>query len=131
MPRSAEQQRLFEKFVEVLKKYKGKTTDTVTLADEIEKIYGSTPQKSAAGKLSDLRRENSDIFKNIKITTVTESSPHNLAWKNDPKFREFFKEKKPGLDWDKLDPSKSRFIKKNTYNSYLTENLKTKEIPKN
>ena len=89
--RSAEQQRLFEKFVEILKKYKGKTVDTVTLAEEVEKIYGSTPQKSAAGKLSDLRRENADVFKNIKITTVTEASPHNTAWKNDPKFREFFK----------------------------------------
>jgi len=129
--RSAEQQRLFEKFVEVLKKYKGKTVDTATLAEEVEKIYGSTPQKSAAGKLSDLRRENADVFKNIKINYTTKGQGDwNKAWKKDPKFREFFKEKRPGVVWDDLTVAQ-RDIKSNTYQSYLYEKAKAKTIPKN
>ena len=131
MARSTEQQRLFEKFVEALEKYKNKTVDTAVLAEEVEKIYGSSLNGTAAGKVSSLRTENPEIFKGITVTKITESSPHNLAWKNDPKFREFFKEKRPGLNWDKLDPFNSRFIKKNTYRSYLYEKAKTKTIPKN
>mgnify|MGYP006102948381 FL=1 len=131
MARSTEQQRLFEKFVEALEKYKNKTVDTAVLAEEVEKIYGSSLKATAAGKVSSLRTENPEIFKGITVTKITESSPHNLAWKNDPKFREFFKEKRPGLNWDKLDPFNSRFIKKNTYRSYLYEKAKTKTIPKN
>ena len=129
--RSAEQQRLFEKFVEVLKKYKGKTVDTVTLAEEVEKIYGSNVPKSAAGKLSDLRRENPEIFKNIKINYTTKGQGDwNKAWKKDPKFREFFKEKRPGVVWDDLTVAQ-RDIKSNTYQSYLYEKAKAKTIPKN
>ena len=131
MARSTEQQRLFEKFVEALEKYKNKTVDTAVLAEEVEKIYGSSLNGTAAGKVSSLRTENPEIFKGITVTKITESSPHNLAWKNDPKFREFFKEKRPGLNWDKLDPFNSRFIKKNTYQSYLYEKAKAKTIPKN
>ena len=131
MARSTEQQRLFEKFVEALEKYKNKTVDTAVLAEEVEKIYGSSLKATAAGKVSSLRTENPEIFKGITVTKITESSPHNLAWKNDPKFREFFKEKRPGLNWDKLDPFNSRFIKKNTYQSYLYEKAKAKTIPKN
>ena len=131
MARSTEQQRLFEKFVEALEKYKNKTVDTAVLAEEVEKIYGSSLKATAAGKVSSLRTENPEIFKGITVTKITESSPHNLAWKNDPKFREFFKEKRPGLNWDKLDPFNSRFIKKNTYQSYLYEKAKVKTIPKN
>ena len=129
--RSAEQQRLFEEFVAVLEKYKGKEVDTTTLAEEIQKIYGDNPQKSSSGKLSDLRGRNPEIFKGIKITTLTESSPHNVAWKNDPEFKEFFKKKKPDFVWDEIGSSKSRFIKKNTYKSYLREKAKAKAIPKN
>ena len=131
MARSTEQQRLFEKFVKALEKYKNKTVDTAVLAEEVEKIYGSSLKATAAGKVSSLRTENPEIFKGITVTKITESSPHNLAWKNDPKFREFFKEKRPGLNWDKLDPFNSRFIKKNTYQSYLYEKAKVKTIPKN
>ena len=124
--RSAEQQRLFEKFVEVLKKYKGKTVDTATLAEEVEKIYGSTPQKSAAGKLSDLRRENADVFKNIKISYTTRGQGDwNKAWKKDPKFRKFFKKKRPGVVWEDLTTAQ-RDIKSNTYNSYVYEKAKLK-----
>ena len=64
--RSAEQQVFFDEFVEFLKKYKGKNVDTATLAAKVEEIWGDTLGKDAAGKLSDLRGSNPEIFKNIK-----------------------------------------------------------------
>jgi len=129
--RSAEQQAVFDKFVAALKKYKGKTIDTSTLSKIVEKIYkGQLGNKSPAGKLSDLRRSNPEIFKDIKIDySIAGQSDANKAWRNDPEFRKFFKQKRPGVVWDDISVE-DRGIKRNTYSSYLYEKSKSKTIPK-
>ena len=129
--RSAEQQAVFEKFVAALKKYKGKAVDTATLSKLVEKIYkDKLGDKSPAGKLSDLRRSNPEIFKDIKINySIAGQSDANKAWRNDPEFRKFFKQKRPGVVWDDISVE-DRGIKRNTYSSYLYEKSKSKTIPK-
>ena len=131
MTRSTEQQVFFDKFVEFLKKYKGKNVDTATLAAKVEEIWGDTLSKDAAGKLSDLRRSNPEIFKNIKITyTIAGTGPWNKAWKNDPEFRKFFKGARPGVKWEDITAAQ-RNIKSNTWKSYLLQKERSKVIPKN
>ena len=130
--RSAEQQALFEKFEKALQKYKGKTVGTIELAELVKKIYGkSLGDRSASKKLGDLRLNNPEIFKDIDVEySIKGQGDWNKAWENDPEFRKFFKQKRPGLVWEDLTTAQ-RDIKQNTYKSYLYEQGKSKAIPKN
>jgi hypothetical protein len=130
--RSAEQQALFEKFEKALQKYKGKTVGTIELAELVKKIYGkSLGDRSASKKLGDLRLNNPEIFKDIDVEySIKGQGDWNKAWENDPEFRKFFKQKRPGLVWEDLTTAQ-RDIKQNTYKSYLYEQGKLKAIPKN
>jgi len=130
--RSAEQQALFEKFEKALQKYKGKTVGTIELAELVKKIYGkSLGDRSASKKLGDLRLNNPEIFKDIDVEySIKGQGDWNKAWENDPEFRKFFKQKRPGLVWEDLTTAQ-RDIKSNTYKSYLYEQGKLKAIPKN
>src|SRR5210317_1028545 len=130
--RSAEQQAVFDKFVAALKKYKGKTVETAELSKLVEKIYGKAlGEKSPAKKLGDLRKSNPQIFEGIDIQySIKGQGDWNKAWENDPEFRKFFKQKRPGLVWEDLTTAQ-RDIKQNTYKSYLYEQGKSKAIPKN
>ena len=131
MPRSAEQQALVDELIEFLKPYKGKSIDTEVLAEKINQIWKGNFPGSPAKKLSDLRAASPKIFKGVKIEYKTRGqSDANKAWKNDPEFRKFFKEKKPGIVWENISVEE-RGIKQNTYKSYLYEKAKTKAIPKN
>lgn len=130
--RSAEQQALFEKFKEALKKYKGKTVGTAELSELVSKIYkGKLGESSPSKKLGSLRTSNPEIFKDIDIEySIKGQGDWNKAWENDPEFRKFFKQKRPGLVWEDLTTAQ-RDIKQNTYKSYLYEQGKLKAIPKN
>ena len=130
--RSAEQQALFEKFEKALQKYKGKTVGTIELAELVKKIYGkSLGDRTASKKLGDLRLNNPEIFKDIDVEySIKGQGDWNKAWENDPEFRKFFKQKRPGLVWEDLTTAQ-RDIKQNTYKSYLYEQGKSKAIPKN
>src|SRR5210317_325625 len=130
--RSAEQQALFEKFEKALQKYKGKTVGTIELAELVKKIYGkSLGDRTASKKLGDLRLNNPEIFKDIDVEySIKGQGDWNKAWENDPEFRKFFKQKRPGLVWEDLTTAQ-RDIKSNTYNSYVYEQGKSKAIPKN
>jgi len=132
MPRSAELQVVFDKFVEALKKYKGKTVGTAELSELVKKIYGDKLGKNTPAKqLGNLRASNPEIFKDIKIDySIKGQGPWNKAWENDPEFRKFFKKKRPGVVWEDLTTAQ-RDIKSNTYNSYVYEKAKLKTIPKN
>src|SRR6056300_1257917 len=130
--RSAEQQALFEKFEKALQKYKGKTVGKIELAELVKKIYGkSLGDRTASKKLGDLRLNNPEIFKDIDVEySIKGQGDWNKAWENDPEFRKFFKQKRPGLVWEDLTTAQ-RDIKQNTYKSYLYEQGKSKAIPKN
>lgn len=130
--RSAEQQALFEKFKEALKKYKGKTIGTAELSELVSKIYkGKLGESSPSKKLGSLRTSNPEIFKDIDIEySIKGQGDWNKAWKNDSEFRKFFKKKRPGVVWEDLTTAQ-RDIKSNTYKSYLYEKAKSKTIPKN
>ena len=130
--RSAEQQALFEKFKEALKKYKGKTVGTAELSELVSKIYkGKLGESSPSKKLGSLRTSNPEIFKDIDIEySIKGQGDWNKAWENDSEFRKFFKQKRPGVVWEDLTTAQ-RDIKSNTYKSYLYEKAKSKTIPKN
>ena len=130
--RSAEQEALFEKFKQALKKYKGKTIGTAELSELVNKIYkGKLGESSPSKKLGSLRKSNPEIFKGIDIEySIKGQGDWNKAWENDPEFRKFFKEKRPGVVWDDLTTAQ-RDIKSNTYKTYLYEQGKLKAIPKN
>ena len=130
--RSAEQEALFEKFKEALKKYKGKTIGTAELSELVSKIYkGKLGASSPSKKLGSLRTSNPEIFKDINIEySIKGQGDWNKAWKNDPEFRKFFKKKRPGVVWEDLT-TEQRDIKSNTYKSYVYEKAKLKAIPKN
>jgi hypothetical protein len=127
MPRSVEQQDKIDRLVRFLKKYKNKSVNTEIVAKEIEKIWGNS---YGAKKLSDLRIASPEVFKGIKIVKLTEQSPWNIAWEQDPEFKKFFKERKPNLNWDNI-PYETREVKRNVYDSYLLDIDKNKKLPKN
>ena len=124
--RSPRQQARIDKLVKFLETYKGKSVTTDIVAKEVERIWGVS---GGSKKLSDLRTTSPEVFTGVKIVKLTEQSPWNIAWENDPEFKKFFKEKKPNLDWNKI-PYETREIKRNVYDSYLIDVNKNKKLPK-
>ena len=133
MPRSAEQEILFQKLLKFLDKYRGKTLPTDVLTAKVAEIYKGTlgVNKTPAGKWNDLFKSNPEAFKNIKLDySVRGKGPWNVAWKNDPEWKKFFKEKNPGVKWEDLT-TEQRDIKQNTWKSYELTKERAKVIPSN
>jgi len=133
MPRSAEQEILFQKLLKFLDKYRGKTLPTDVLTAKVAEIYKGTlaANKTPAGKWNDLFKKNPEAFKNIKLDySVKGKGPWNVAWKNDPEWRKFFKERNPGVVWEDLT-NEQRDIKSNTWKGYGVVKERAKVIPSN
>ncbi len=133
MPRSAEQEILFQKLLKFLDKYRGKTLPTSVLTEKVAEIYKGTlaANKTPASKWNDLFKSNPEAFKNIKLDySIKGKGPWNVAWQNDAEWRKFFKEKNPGVKWEDLT-TEQRDIKSNTWKSYEVFKERSKVIPKN
>ena len=118
-----------EKFMnDYKKKNKTDTIDTKTLANKVEDIF---KVKNGPKVLSTLRENNPNLFKGTNIVyTIKGKGPWNDAWKNDPEFRKFFKEKNPGVKWEDITTEK-RDLKSNAWKSFNIFKERSKNIPKN
>ena len=106
----------------------GKAIDTNTLSDEVAKTW---KVENGPKKLSALRKHNPKLFEGIEITyTTAGQGPWNKAWKEDPEFRKFFKEKNPGIKWEDI-PTKKRDLKSGAFKSYNIKKEVAENIPKN
>ena len=91
MPRSAEQQELYDKLKLFLDKYRGKTISSDVLAAKVAEIYkGKLGNKTAASKWSDLKRTNPELFKNVKVETFIRGRLDRY-YDSNPEFQKFWK----------------------------------------
>ena len=118
-----------EKFMnDYKKKNKTDTIDTQTLARKVEDIF---KVKNGPKVLASLRENNPNLFKGTNVVYgIKGQGPWNDAWKNDPEFRKFFKEKNPGVKWEDITTEK-RDLKSNAWKSFNVFKERSKNIPKN
>jgi hypothetical protein len=110
------------------KKNKTNTIDTTILARKVEDLF---KVENGPKKLASLRKHNPDIFKETKIVYgIKGQGPWNDAWKNNPEFRKFFKEKNPGVKWEDLTTDQ-RFLKSGAWKAFNTKQNISKNVPKN
>ena len=110
------------------KKNKTNTIDTQTLARKVEDIF---KVENGPKTLAALRKDNPNLFKGTNIVYgIKGQASWHKAWKNDPEFRKFFKEKNPGVKWEDL-PTEKRGLKSNAWKSYNIQKEVSKNIPKN
>ena len=132
MPRSAEQQALLDKLKLFLDKYRGKTLSTDVLAAKVAEIYkGKLGDKTPAGKWSDLKRSNPELFKNIKIETFL-AGKLDRYYNSNPEFQKFWKEKyqsKHG-NWKDITVD-NKTVKKNSIKTFKLDLERKKVIPNN
>ena len=128
MPRSAEQQALLDKLKLFLDKYRGKTLSTDVLAAKVAEIYkGKLGDKTPAGKWSDLKRSNPELFKNIKIETFL-AGKLDRYYNSNPEFQKFWKEKyqsKHG-NWKDITVD-NKTVKKNSIKTFKLD-LERKKV---
>jgi len=132
MPRSAEQQELYDKLKLFLDKYRGKTLSSDVLAAKVAEIYkGKLGNKTPASKWSDLKRSNPELFKNIKIETFL-AGKLDRYYDSNPEFQKFYKERyqsKHG-NWEDISVA-NRTVKKNSIKTFKLDLERKKAIPNN
>jgi len=102
------------------------------LHEKVKEIWNL--KESGAHKLSSLRKYNPEIFAGINIVSAKASSPHNTRYRDDAKFREFFKKNYPNRKWENLTAESgfmSKTLKNTAYENYLRHVERKKVIPKN
>ena len=132
MPRSAEQQELYDKLKLFLDKYRGKTLSSDVLAAKVAEIYkGKLGNKTPAGKWSDLKRSNPELFKNIKIETFL-AGKLDRYYDSNPEFQKFYKERYQSKHGNWKDISVAdRTVKKNSIKTFKLDLERKKTIPNN
>ena len=132
MPRSAEQQELYDKLKLFLDKYRGKTLSSDVLAAKVAEIYkGKLGNKTPASKWSDLKRSNPELFKNIKIETFL-AGKLDRYYDSNPKFQKFYKERYQSKHGNWKDISVAdRTVKKNSIKTFKLDLERKKTIPNN
>ena len=132
MPRSAEQQELYDKLKLFLDKYRGKTLSSGVLSAKVAEIYkGTLGNKTPAGKWSDLKRSNPELFKNINIVSDVKGKLDRYYNAN-PEFQKFWKERyqsKHG-NWEDISVA-DRTVKKNSIKTFKLDLERKKAIPNN
>ena len=132
MPRSAEQQELYDKLKLFLDKYRGKTISSDVLAAKVAEIYkGKLGNKTAASKWSDLKRTNPELFKNVKVETFIRGKLDRY-YNSNPEFQKFYKERyesKHGK-WEDISVA-DRTVKKNSIKTFKLDLERKKAIPNN
>ena len=132
MPRSAEQQELYNKLKLFLDKYRGKTLSSDILAAKVAEIYkGKLGNKTPASKWSDLKRSNPELFKNIKIETFL-AGKLDRYYNSNPEFQKFYKEKYQSKNgkWEDISVA-DRTVKKNSIKTFKLDLERKKIIPNN
>ena len=132
MPRSAEQQELYDKLKLFLDKYRGKTLSSDVLAAKVAEIYkGKLGNKTPASKWSDLKRSNPELFKNIKIETFL-AGKLDRYYNSNPEFQKFYKERYESKNgkWEDISVA-DRTIKKNSIKTFKLDLERKKVIPNN
>ena len=132
MPRSAEQQELYDKLKLFLDKYRGKTLSSDVLAAKVAEIYkGKLGNKTPASKWSDLKRSNPELFKNIKIETFL-AGKLDRYYDSNPEFQKFYKERYQSKHGNWKDISVAdRTVKKNSIKTFKLDLERKKTIPNN
>jgi len=132
MPRSAEQQELYDKLKLFLDKYRGKTLSSDVLAAKVAEIYkGKLGNKTPAAKWSDLKRSNPELFKNIKIETFL-AGKLDRYYDSNPEFQKFYKERYQSKHGNWKDISVAdRTVKKNSIKTFKLDLERKKTIPNN
>ena len=132
MPRSAEQQELYDKLKLFLDKYRGKTLSSDVLAAKVAEIYkGKLGNKTPASKWSDLKRSNPELFKNIKIETFL-AGKLDRYYNSNPEFQKFYKERYESKNgkWEDISVA-DRTVKKNSIKTFKLDLERKKVIPNN
>ena len=132
MPRSAEQQALLDKLKLFLDKYRGKTLSTDVLAAKVAEIYkGKLGDKTPAGKWSDLKRSNPELFKNVNIVSNVKGKLDRYYNAN-PEFQKFYKERYESKNgkWEDISVA-DRTVKKNSIKTFKLDLERKKTIPNN
>ena len=132
MPRSAEQQELYDKLKLFLDKYRGKTLSSDVLAAKVAEIYkGKLGNKTPAGKWSDLKRSNPELFKNVNIVSNVKGKLDRYYNAN-PEFQKFYKERYESKNgkWEDISVA-DRTVKKNSIKTFKLDLERKKTIPNN
>ena len=119
-------------FVDRFKKNNpGQSIEAPVLHKKVKEIWNL--KESGSHKFASLRQYQPEIFAGINIVSAKASSPHNTRYRDDAKFREFFKKNYPNRKWENLRAESgfmAKSLKNTAYRNYLTSLKRGEVIPK-